>query len=164
MRSYSILLQGLHEDALSALSSWLGEASPGARLSHYDAFSAPARIGLANQGAIELIDPRTVVCVEGSRNYSIFHVAKGKSYTVSYSLGRFEGHLPPAYFMRVHKRFIVNLYEVVRYVKKDGGALLLSNNMEVPLSPTKRKDLLDWIQRGGIIDTNGGDKNGDGEW
>lgn len=148
MRSYSLLLQGVNEDILPSLSNWLGNASPEARLSLYEVFPAPARIGLPSQGVIELIDPRTVVCVEGSRNYSVFHGANGRSHTVSYSLGRFDGQFLPAYFMRVHKRYIVNLYEVMRYVKKDGGTLCMSNDMEVPVSPAKRKELLDWIQQG----------------
>lgn len=149
MRSLSFLLQGVHEDAATSLADWLGRFSPGARMSPFDPSSSPSRLGLANQGAIEIIDPLSVVCVEGSRNYSIFHLAKGKSVTVSYSLGRFDGQLPSTCFLRVHKRFIVNLLEVVRYVKKDGGILEISNGMEIPMSAARRKEFLEWVHRGG---------------
>ena len=149
MKSLSFLLHGVHEDAASSLADWLGQFSTGARMSPFDASSSPSRIGLANHGAIEIIDPLSVVCVEGSRNYSVFHLANGRSVTVSYSLGRFDGQLPSPYFLRVHKRYIVNLLEVVRYVKKDGGILAMSNDMEIPISAVRRKEFLDWVHRGG---------------
>lgn len=101
-----------------------------------------------------------VVCVEGNRNYSLFHIMGRKPYTVSYSLGRFEGTLTQPFFMRVHKRFIVNLLEVTRYVKKDGGTLQMSNGLEVPLSSSKRKVFLEWLQAGGTFGINGEDNSG----
>jgi two-component system, LytTR family, response regulator len=159
VKAVSLLIQGLDKDVVSSLSLWLGNTCAGAQVSQIEAPPIPSRIGLASQSAIELIDPRTVVCVEGNRNYSLFHVVDKKPYTVSYSLGRFEAQLTQPYFMRVHKRFIVNLLEVKRYEKKEGGTLQMSNGMQIPVSPSKRKAFLGWVLAGGEFGMNGNTKN-----
>lgn len=156
MKHSNLLIPEVNDDDQPTFAAWLRQSRTGVRAGHVDASAIPFRIGLANQTGIDLIDPRTVVCVEGSRNYSLFHIAGRKPYTVSYSLGRFEVMLRQPFFMRVHKRFIVNLMEVTRYVKK-GGILLMSNGLEVPLSSSKRKVFLEWLQTGCTFGINGED-------
>ena len=50
---------------------------------------------------------------------------------------------PP--FLRVHNSFLVNLDYAIRYVKGEGGLLVLKNNTTVPVSRSKKEELLKLI-------------------
>jgi len=45
--------------------------------------------------------------------------------------------------MRVHNCFLVNTKHARKYIRGDGGELLLSNNMSVPVARRKKRELLD---------------------
>ena len=50
-----------------------------------------------------------------------------------------------ASFFRVHNSFLVNLQYAIRYVKGEGGYLVLNNDMTVPVSRSKKEELLKLI-------------------
>lgn len=48
--------------------------------------------------------------------------------------------MPP--FFRIHHSFLVNLQYAVRYNKGEGGFLVLSDDLTLPVSRTRKEDLL----------------------
>ena len=50
-------------------------------------------------------------------------------------------------FMRVHNSYLVNLRKVKKYVKTDGGYLIMENDLQVNISPRKRDDLIEAMKR-----------------
>ena len=51
-------------------------------------------------------------------------------------------------FIRVHHSHIVNLNEVERYVKGEGGYLLMSNGSNIDVSRSRKEFLLKKLQPG----------------
>jgi two-component system LytT family response regulator len=45
-------------------------------------------------------------------------------------------------FIRVRRSFLVNLDEVEKYVKADGGYLVMSNGAQIYISRNKKEELL----------------------
>jgi two-component system LytT family response regulator len=48
-------------------------------------------------------------------------------------------------FFRVHNSYVVNLQYAVRYIKGEGGYLVLNNDISIPVSRNKKEDLLKLI-------------------
>jgi len=45
-------------------------------------------------------------------------------------------------FTRVHRSFLVNLHEIEKYVRGDGGYLVMSDGSEILISRNKKEELL----------------------
>lgn len=70
--------------------------------------------------------------------YTRFFVDNTSPITVSKNLKEYENILEPIGFLRTHHSYLVNPDKIVRYDKKDGGALVLQNGDEVPISKRKK--------------------------
>jgi two-component system, LytTR family, response regulator len=73
--------------------------------------------------------------------YTKFFVENMSPITVSKNLKEYENILEPIGFLRTHHSYLLNPDKIVRYDKKDGGALVLQNGDEVPISKRK-KDII----------------------
>ena len=49
-------------------------------------------------------------------------------------------------FIRVHHSFLINLNEVIQYVRGDGGYLMMSNGSQINVSRNKKKNLLKYLK------------------
>jgi two-component system LytT family response regulator len=61
---------------------------------------------------------------------------------VSKTLKEIEELLEGHHFFRVHHSYLVNLNEIKKYVKGDGGYLVMSDNVSVSVSRSKKDALL----------------------
>jgi len=105
-----------------------------------------AKITLPTQNGLLFIPIKDIVRAESESNYTFFHLSNGKKQVVSKTMKEFEDILCSYNFFRVHKSHIVNLNYVSRYIKGDGGILVLSDGTEVEVSPRKKADLLQKLQ------------------
>jgi len=64
----------------------------------------------------------------------------------SKTLKYFESNLPASQFYRVHKSYLVNLHHIKKYLKHDGGELVMSDNKRLPVSRNHREKILKLIQ------------------
>ena len=83
-----------------------------------------------------------IIHAEADRSYAVFSMKGGSKIMVSKPLGEFETRLLKHNFFRVHKSHIVNLHEVTKYVRGEGGYVVLSNNETVPVSRIRKDDFL----------------------
>ncbi|AXE17393.1 hypothetical protein DR864_06435 [Runella rosea] len=57
----------------------------------------------------QYVDFEKVVCITGDGNYSFIHLVDGQKLLVSKCLEQLELRLPPSQFLRIHKRYLINL-------------------------------------------------------
>jgi two-component system LytT family response regulator len=93
----------------------------------------------------ELISMSDIVFCESSSNYTHVHLHGGKSMLVSKTLKEIEEILSIAPFFRTHKTWLVNLDYAVRYIKGEGGQLVVDGGTEVPVSRNRKEELLKYI-------------------
>lgn len=103
---------------------------------NYESFS------LATNRGILVFQQADIVRLEASGNYTIFSIHNHKQTLASYTLSDFEPKLNPSKFIRVHKSHVVNLQYVVKYTKGDGGTLTLQDGSEIPVSRSRKEELL----------------------
>jgi two-component system, LytTR family, response regulator len=111
-------------------------SSNGARIPSVD-HSVADRIIVKDRDRIRLVRAEEIDWVESEGNYVRLHMGTA-SHLVRGNLSRLEESLEPFGFVRVHRRFLVNLDRVIEVQPWFGGdaVLVLSSGAKVRLSRT----------------------------
>jgi two-component system, LytTR family, response regulator len=102
----------------------------------------PDRIALATKESIEFVSPSDIIVCSSDSNYTLVYLQDGRKKLISRTLKEFEDMLTPFNFFRAHHSYLVNIDHVREYVRTDGGYLIMSNKMNIPVSRIKKEDLL----------------------
>jgi two-component system, LytTR family, response regulator len=102
---------------------------------------APGKLSFATQEGIVFVKPESIVHCESFRNYTTLFFTDKSKLTNSKTLKEVEDLLQPYGFFRVHQSHLINLQQVSRYVKAEGGYIEMSNGFQVPIS-RQRKELV----------------------
>jgi two-component system, LytTR family, response regulator len=101
------------------------------------------RIALSTQEGVLFVGVKDILRVEASGNYSSFFMLSKQRIVVSKTLKEFEDVLIPYNFLRISRSNLVNLNQVVKYQKGDGGTLFLTDSVELTVSPQHKGELLE---------------------
>lgn len=96
------------------------------------------RLVLKTQESVHVVELDQIIRCEADRNYTSFYLVDNKKILVSKTLKEYETLLAGYNFLRVQQSHLVNIDFVDRYDKKNGGAVVMKDGSEVPLSPAKR--------------------------
>ncbi len=99
-------------------------------------------ICLSTSDGIEFIKTAEILYCEASGSYTHFHLKDNHKLLVSKNLKEYSLLLDDQDFMRVHNSFLINLKEVKRFVKSDGGYILMNSGANIPISGKKRDEFL----------------------
>ena len=97
------------------------------------------RLVLKTQESVHVVELDQIIRCEADRNYTSFFLLENKKILVSKTLKEYETLLSGHNFLRVQQSHLVNIDYVDRYDKKNGGAVVMKDGSEVPLSPAKRE-------------------------
>ncbi len=103
------------------------------------------KITLPQQDGFQVLDVGDIYFCKADDNYTEIFLEK-KKIVVSKTLKYFEEALKPYTFARIHKSYLVNVVEVVKYKKGKGGSVVLSNGKELSVSASKKSNLLSYFQ------------------
>jgi two-component system LytT family response regulator len=112
-------------------------------MSNLETSSGNKRICLATSDGLEFINVSDIIYCEASGSYTTFYLTNGNKILVSKNLKEYESVLSDQHFMRVHNSFLINLIEVKKFVKSDGGYILMKNNTQISISQKKRDEFLE---------------------
>ncbi len=99
-------------------------------------------IALPELNGFAIIDVDKIVRCEGLRNYTRIIFRDEAEKIVSRTLLEFENLLTPLGFIRIHRSHLVNLANVVRYIKAQGGLVELRTGELLKVSTKYKEDLL----------------------
>jgi len=105
------------------------------------------KIALATKESIEFVAPSEIVACTSDSNYTMVYLNDGRKLLISRTLREFEEMLTPFNFCRPHNSHLVNLDEVRKYMRQDGGYLILKNTMKIPISKNRKEGLLSKLGR-----------------
>lgn len=108
--------------------------------------TVPKRIALSSMEGLQIIVITDIICCSASGNYTILTLKNNQKLTVSRQLKDIEEMLGEDSFMRVHHSYLVNLEEIKKYTRGEGGSLLMSDGSIVDVSRTKKEMLLHKLQ------------------
>ena len=100
------------------------------------------KIILSDAENVYLIDTKTILFIEAQGNYCKFMFDNNSNLLVSKPLKEYEKLLDPRLFFRSHQSYLVNLSHFSRYDKKEGGSIVLTNDIRIPVSVRKKEHLM----------------------
>jgi two-component system LytT family response regulator len=107
-----------------------------------------SRIALPTMEGLQIIAPASIISCASSSNYTILSLKENQKLMVSRTLKEIEEMLEPYSFLRVHHSHLVNLAEIRRYVRGEGGNLIMSDGSSIDVSRSKKELLLKKLQPG----------------
>lgn len=103
------------------------------------------KITIPSQDGFQVLNVADIYFCKADDNYTEIYL-KEKRIVVSKTLKYFEQALSDKSFVRIHKSYLVNINEVVKYKKGKGGSVVLSNGKELSVSATKKAGLLSYFK------------------
>lgn len=107
--------------------------------------SPSARVSFPTEHGLDFIDVDTITRCEGESSYTRIFFIEGKPLLVSKNLKEVEQMLNGRGFFRIHHSHLINLSQVSRYIKNDGGYVIMKDGTEVQISRRKKTAFLKWF-------------------
>lgn len=82
-----------------------------------------------------------IIRAEADSNYTELHLINGKKIVSSKTLKEIEVSLAKSTFIRVHKSHLININFIKKYIKGDGGILVLNDDSMIPVSRSHKDEL-----------------------
>ncbi len=99
------------------------------------------RIAIPTAEGLQFICMNDIVYLQASANYTNIYLVN-KKFLVSRTLKDYEEILPSEVFIRIHHSYIVNKNAIDKYIKGDGGQVVLKNGSILDVSKRKKLDFL----------------------
>lgn len=112
---------------------------------HTTSRTAKGKITLPELEGFKVLDVSDILYCQADDNYSLVFL-EDRKILVSKTLKYLEDALNAYPFARIHKSFLVNVNEVVRYKKGKGGTVILSNGRELSVSASRKKQFLSYFE------------------
>ena len=110
-----------------------------------DSRSQNDKIIISTNEGVEFIEINQIMRIESSSNYSKIYFKDGKSLLVTKLLKDFEEMLIPYRFYRIHNSHLINLSYIKKYIRGDGGQVIMQNDEVIDVARRKKEDFLKLI-------------------
>lgn len=100
------------------------------------------RIALPEERGFEIVDLDAIIHCQSDSNYTKVFLRDKRMLLVCRTLKDIGALLDEPRFFRVHDSHIVNMDHTTRYIRGDGGELILDNGQNVPVSRSKKEELM----------------------
>lgn len=87
----------------------------------------------------EFLEIQDIVRCEAANNYSYVFLSGGEKHLISKHLKYLEELLEGHGFYRIHQSHLINLKHIAKYVKTDGGYIVMSDGSNVSISRSRKE-------------------------
>jgi two-component system, LytTR family, response regulator len=101
--------------------------------------TADMKLCVPSLKGFQVVDLKDILYCEASSSYTNIHFTNKHVLCSAKTIHEYDELLSDAGFVRIHKSFLINLLHVKEYMKGEGGAVLLSNGMQVEVSRRKKE-------------------------
>lgn len=112
------------------------------RQSMSDRGTKESKIAIPTNTGLEFFVIKDILRIESNMNYSRIYLRNGQNILVTRLLKDFEEILQPRGFFRVHKSHLINLDYIRKYIRGDGGQIVMENGDIVDLARRKKEEFL----------------------
>jgi two-component system LytT family response regulator len=103
------------------------------------------RIAIPTGEGMEFINIKNIIRIESSSNYSKLYLLNGQTILVTRLLKDFEEMLLPYRFYRIHHSHVINLAYIEKYIRGEGGQVVLQNGDVIDVARRKKDEFLKLI-------------------
>lgn len=103
------------------------------------------RVAFSTAEGIEFVELVHIVRCEADSNYTKIFLQNAPMLMVSRTLKEIEEMFEGLPFLRTHHSHLVAKNHIKKYIKTDGGYLLMTDKAQVPISRARKDDVLAWL-------------------
>ena len=108
---------------------------------------AVQRIALTTGDGMIFVPVDDIVYCEAESNYTSVALKDGKKVLVSKVLKDIDETLSGSGFYRIHNSFLINLNHIKKYVRGDGGYVIMNNDVTVSISRSRRQEFMELFSK-----------------
>ena len=105
------------------------------------------RIALPTSDGLQILQSEEIWYCESEGGYTRFYLTNGKISLISKTLKEVQDVLEAKGFCRVHHSYLINLRYVQKYVRGDGGEVIMANGKNIPVSRNKKQEFLNFLEK-----------------
>jgi two-component system, LytTR family, response regulator len=103
------------------------------------------KVALPTTDGLVFVKLNDILYCEASSNYTEITMNDNKKYVVSRTLKEYDEMLSDQNFFRIHHSYLINLNGVSKYVRGEGGYVIMTNGKSLDVSKRKRDGFLQKI-------------------
>lgn len=100
------------------------------------------RITLNTGDGLLFIQTSDIQHLEANGNYTFAYLSNGEKHLVNSTMKDFEEMLPEPVFFRIHQSHLVNTGQVKKYLKDEGGHVVMADGAKLPLARRRKEEFL----------------------
>ncbi len=104
--------------------------------------SNPVRIAIPTTDGLKFVKTDEIIYLEAHVNYSYIYTSSKQKHIVSRTLKEFEDLLPASTFIRIHHSYIINKNFTDKYIRGEGGQVVLTNGVVLDVAKRKKAEFL----------------------
>ncbi len=112
-----------------------------ALLENYNETKALKRLILKTSDFIHVVKIDEIIRCKAENNYTFFYIVDGEKILVSKTIKEYTELLKTSGFLRVHQSHLINAAYIDKFVRSEGGYILMKDQTNIPVS-TKNKQLV----------------------
>jgi two-component system LytT family response regulator len=103
---------------------------------------APKKLAISASEGILFAELHEIIWIESLTGYCKFYLQHQKPVIVSKNLKEYEELLAGYHFFRIHQGAVVNLQHIRKYIRGEGGQVLMSDGSEIEVARRRKDELL----------------------
>jgi two-component system LytT family response regulator len=108
---------------------------------------AVQRIALTTGDGMIFVPTQDILYCQAESNYTSVVLAGGKKILVSKVLKEIDEALSGADFFRIHNSFLINLNHIKKYVRGEGGYIIMDDGANITISRSKRQEFMEQFSK-----------------
>ena len=109
--------------------------------------TTPQRIALTHNDGLIFVPTAEIVFCEAESNYTKVHLTDGKKIMVSKVLKDLDEALAGPDFYRVHSSFLININRIKKFIRGEGGYLVMDNDAMVSISRSRKQEFMELFSK-----------------
>jgi two-component system, LytTR family, response regulator len=105
-----------------------------------------SRLAVPSSDGLVFVSVDGILYCEASGNYTNIYMGDGRKFVVSRTLKEYEEMLEDLDFFRIHNSYLINLNLIKKYIRGEGGQVIMTNDQALDVSKAKKKSFLDKIK------------------
>ena len=103
------------------------------------------KLALPTADGLVFVKVSEILYCQASSNYTEIILTENRKYIVSRTLKEYEDMLEEQNFYRIHHSYLINLNEIKKYVRGEGGYVIMNNDKSLDVSKRKKEGFLSRI-------------------
>lgn len=105
------------------------------------------KIAISSTDGFVFVKVSNIIYLESDGAYTSFHLKQQEKLVTSKNIKEYEDLLFDHNFFRIHKSYIINMAEMTKYIRGEGGYVVMSNNAMFGVSRRRKDDFLKMLDK-----------------